>query len=439
MSSSPTPPPTLSLPRIHPTRPDELVTRDHWQPRNPQFDRCFDPACDKRLTATTGAVNCRKCGKLFCGEHTMYQMKLSRAALHEPVRGVWCRVCETCYKSREGYNDHNGSSRDLTSTFSALRKPHVDKSFLEVARLEKRISRLTSLLASALPADQLQSPASPASPFTSPRTRGSPRWISPFRDDERKKLERTVVSWQDDASVTRCPFCQQEFATYTFRRHHCRTCGRVVCADPATGCSEEVGLTVAGQKSQSRRTPGKKQPVDIDVRLCKDCRTTLFSRADFQAETTTEPPDLRAYRNLRQFETGIQALLPRFQTLLSALQDPDYPPTSEQLAEAAKVRKRLMDAFANYDVAARRIRDLPAASQTQAKLQKAVYLQATGFLHVHMLPLKSLPKILKHAPGSGSGTASAGGSTPTPEQMSKGKGRDGSNVTNATDGDERDK
>jgi hypothetical protein len=40
----------------------------------------------------------------------MYQMKLSRSAQHEPVRGLWYRVCETCYKSREGYNDHNGNT-----------------------------------------------------------------------------------------------------------------------------------------------------------------------------------------------------------------------------------------------------------------------------------------------------------------------------------------
>ena len=39
----------------------------------------------------------------------MYQMKLSRSAQHEPVRGLWCRVCETCYKSREGYNDRSGN------------------------------------------------------------------------------------------------------------------------------------------------------------------------------------------------------------------------------------------------------------------------------------------------------------------------------------------
>ena len=25
-------------------------------------------------------------------------------------RGTWCRVCETCYKTREGYNDTEGIS-----------------------------------------------------------------------------------------------------------------------------------------------------------------------------------------------------------------------------------------------------------------------------------------------------------------------------------------
>lgn len=94
-----------SIPRV----PDaeDVVAKDHWQPRTFN-DNCLEPSCGKRLNATNGCVNCRKCGKLFCEEHTMYQMKLSRSAQHEPVRGLWCRVCETCYKSREGYNDHNG-------------------------------------------------------------------------------------------------------------------------------------------------------------------------------------------------------------------------------------------------------------------------------------------------------------------------------------------
>jgi len=99
-------PPTKS-PEPRPVDADDAVIREHWQRSGPN-DGCSDPGCGKRLNNANGKVNCRKCGKLFCEEHTMYQMKLSRSANHEPVRGFWCRVCETCYKSRDGYNDHNG-------------------------------------------------------------------------------------------------------------------------------------------------------------------------------------------------------------------------------------------------------------------------------------------------------------------------------------------
>lgn len=150
----------------------------------------------------------------------------------------------------------------------------------------------------------------------------------------------------------------------------------------------------------------------IDIRMCKDCKHTLFSRSDFENELSHKPTDQRAYENLAQFERGIRLLLPRFQKLLMALQDPEKPPSPQQLADATKVRKRLMDAFAQYDSAAKRIRDLPTESPTQKKLQKAVYQQAYNFLSTHMLPLRSLPKVLKHAAPHGlkaNGRSNGGG------------------------------
>jgi hypothetical protein len=147
--------------------------------------------------------------------------------------------------------------------------------------------------------------------------------------------------------------------------------------------------------------------INIDVRMCQDCKHTLFARGDFARELADKPKDQRSYENLAQFERGIRLLLPRFQKLLQALQDPDKPPTPQQLADATKVRKRLMDAFAQFDAAAKRIRDLPTDSPTQQKLQKAVYQQAYSFLSLHMLPLRALPKILKHA--APQGRSNAGG------------------------------
>ncbi|KAJ5120184.1 hypothetical protein N7448_010853 [Penicillium atrosanguineum] len=374
--------PEASAPALTPAPrlldPEDLITKAHWQTSS-LYDMCLEPSCGKRLNSTNGCVNCRKCGKLFCEEHTMYQMKLSRSAHHEPVRGIWARVCETCYKSREGYNDHNGTIRDQTSAFKSIRKQTVDKDFLEVSRLEKRLTRLTQLLAS-LPPDQIHPSATKLFSIA-------------WQSDQRKTLEQTIVSWQDDASVSRCPFCQQDFSGYSFRRHHCRTCGRVVCGDPNTGCSSEVGLSIAPPSEKSATA----NMINVDVRLCKDCKTTLFDRRDFQADISRKPAEVRAYENLVQFERGIRLHLPRFQKLLTSLQDPRRPPTSIQIADASKVRKRLMDSFAKYDVAARRIRDLPTQSPTQQRLQKAIYQQASNFLHLHMLPLKSLPKVLKHA------------------------------------------
>ncbi|KAG9657821.1 hypothetical protein KCU64_g4938, partial [Aureobasidium melanogenum] len=54
--------------------PDQVVTKAHWQ-RSTGHDSCSDPLCGRRLGSTNGNINCRHCGKLFCEEHTMYQMK----------------------------------------------------------------------------------------------------------------------------------------------------------------------------------------------------------------------------------------------------------------------------------------------------------------------------------------------------------------------------
>lgn len=157
-------------------------------------------------------------------------------------------------------------------------------------------------------------------------------------------------------------------------------------------------MTVTDVKSEKQSN----SQLNVDVRMCRDCKTTVFSKKDFAAELSHKPPDQRAYENLLQFEKGIRLLLPNFQKLLIALQDPDKPPSHNQLTEASKVRKRLIDSFGKYDLAAKRIRDLPTTSTTQQKLQRAIYQQSANFLSIHMLPLKSLPKILKHASPHGS-------------------------------------
>lgn len=373
--------------------PDEMVTRKHWQ-RSTGNDRCTEPSCGKSLGALDGNVNCRNCGRLFCEVHTLYQMKLSRSATHEPVRGYWCRVCETCYKSREGYNDHSGVMVDHTDSFVAARRKKVERQNLEIQRLEKRLTKLTQLLAYH-PDEALGSGGGLLTPVAS----------LAGQKNARKQLEQSVVTWEEDANVPRCPFCQQEFS-WSFRRHHCRMCGRVVCADAQTECSSEVGLNVTKPVSNGTGNEKPDRPkssqIGVDVRMCRDCKHTIFAKRDFQEAVTLKPPDQRAYETLRQFERGIRLLMPSFQRALVALQPPDDefsphrpPPSHAQIQEANKLRKRLTDSFAKYHVAAKRIRDMKTTSPTQLRLQKNVYTAASSFLHTYMLPMKSLPQMLK--------------------------------------------
>jgi rabenosyn-5 len=406
------------LPIEAPIDPEELITRHHWQ-RSTGYDMCTDPTCGKGLGPINGNVNCRKCGRLFCEQHTMYQMKLSRSANHEPVRGYWARVCETCYKSREGYNDHNGTSVDHTDMFKAIRRKKVERQTLEISRLEKRLTKLTRLLANSPEALTNASNGSILAPVQSLTGQKNPR----------KLIEQSVVTWEEDDKVPECPFCHQEFGSWTFRRHHCRICGRVVCGDPQTGCSSEVSLSIASRmchlscqlpsSSYCRLTlsiatgPGAEKPpstttghMAVDIRMCKDCNGTIFSSRDFAASLAHRPPDQRAYETLRQFERGIRQLLPSFHRALLALQ-PEVkesgevdlnkpPPTHAQIQEASKIRKRLIDSFTKYGSAAKRLRDLPANNPTQQRLQVAVYASASTFLHTNMLPLKNLPQLLRH-------------------------------------------
>ena len=61
------------------------------------------------------------------------------------------------------------------------------------------------------------------------RERPLPRPPSIETLQNRRSREITLPRWQPDAEVSRCPICGNAF-TIWYRRHHCRKCGRVVCA-----------------------------------------------------------------------------------------------------------------------------------------------------------------------------------------------------------------
>ena len=73
--------------------------------------------------------------------------------------------------------------------------------------------------------------SSPGNPFAQ---RIIDRPLPPRPDEElsrdRRSREISLPRWQPDEEISKCPICGNAF-TFWYRKHHCRKCGRVVCAN----------------------------------------------------------------------------------------------------------------------------------------------------------------------------------------------------------------
>ncbi|KAG9225965.1 hypothetical protein CCMSSC00406_0006413 [Pleurotus cornucopiae] len=245
-----------------------------------------------------------------------------------------------------------------------------------------------------------------------------------------RAAEQRITPWEDDSAVNKCPLCRASFHPLTNRKHHCRLCGQIVCALPVKNpqrpvtCSllfvvdkntrmiEEVSegvdygvrkrrtSTVDAKGSRGGSLQDEEEKFLKGVRMCRTCRPIL-TRQQYQQETTHVPAFVRLYDMFITLEKEIEASLPQFEELLLSLTTDDHP-----TKEAMAARKRLLEAFAQYDALSKRIRNLPCPSgpgSSQDRVQMAVMTRANLFLQKHMFPLQTIPK--KSKPSS---------STPTP-------------------------
>ncbi len=124
---------------------------------------------------------------------------------------------------------------------------------MEAQRMDRRLAKLIAIHFAPISDVEKSSASSPKKGFGSafldldldelkrdPRSviskGGSDLWTS-FRargrgeDPAIRQAEQSIVNWQDDDQVKACPICAMPFS-FTVRKHHCRLCGRVVCASP---------------------------------------------------------------------------------------------------------------------------------------------------------------------------------------------------------------
>ena len=75
----------------------------------------------------------------------------------------------------------------------------------------------------------------PSTTLSCPSTQRSserplPRRPSLDNSQNRRSREITLPRWEPDFEVSKCPICGTTFS-FWYRKHHCRKCGRVVCAN----------------------------------------------------------------------------------------------------------------------------------------------------------------------------------------------------------------
>ncbi|KAJ3763006.1 FYVE zinc finger-domain-containing protein, partial [Lentinula raphanica] len=285
--------------------------------------------------------------------------------------------------------------------------------------------------------------------------------------------EQRITPWQPDSAVSRCPHCDVSFHPLSNRKHHCRLCGRVVCAlpvkrgernepcsflfvvDPKTRLIEEVeeGVDYGVRKRkpssvdlrpQDQRAV-KQDPAEDEeekflrgVRICRECKPVL-RRQQYVRERTPGADRiagefLTLYEALIGLEREIEErLLPKFEELLDGLNKSK----SSLTATAATERKHLLQAFAKYDALAKRIRNLPPSNgnkripgskdvkkdgglSSQERVQAAIAVRAARFLEVRMVGLGVVPaeRDQKHKRSASSSRSSSSPSSNAAETSS---------------------
>ncbi|KAI9207659.1 FYVE zinc finger-domain-containing protein [Polychytrium aggregatum] len=348
--------------------PEFGLKKTHWQ-RETGNDLCSTPGCGRALGLRFGKQNCRRCGKLFCDSHTSFQIRLALDARHDPEKGIWCRVCESCYTHREGYGDNNGVTRSHTHVFSQLRRERVQRVLLEVNKLENRFDKLTKLYVSEHRMVNKRSSISSMGGL--------------LMTNNLRALEQDIVKWEDDGGVKACPFCSSTFGALN-RRHHCRTCGRVVCG--LDTCSAAIPVVDPDTKELAG-----------ELRTCNNCKRLVLRRKKPEEQT---PPFVVVYQKIIKIRESIETILPRFQDVVMdlierknlTLKDRDY-------LVAVKYKKDITDLFSQMDALGKRIKSFAAESSTQQRIHSNIQLSCTQYIQSNMYTLNLLPKLQSDTKG----------------------------------------
>ncbi|KAF2194629.1 hypothetical protein K469DRAFT_725896 [Zopfia rhizophila CBS 207.26] len=117
------------------------ITRNHWQPDN-STNVCTASACQMPFSFFNRRHHCRKCGGIFCYQHSQQRVKLNEHALFHP-EGEWQRACDRCHSHFRQW-EHMRSSRANSESSASSSAVRIDTPIAAKRPEAQRVGSLAS-------------------------------------------------------------------------------------------------------------------------------------------------------------------------------------------------------------------------------------------------------------------------------------------------------
>ncbi|KAF2010976.1 hypothetical protein BU24DRAFT_355800, partial [Aaosphaeria arxii CBS 175.79] len=123
VDGSPSPFPRISTEDLHSIHEDTPlspvcgpITKNHWQPDN-STAVCTASSCQTPFGVFVRKHHCRKCGGIFCWQHSQRRVKLNEHALFHP-EGELQRACDRCHSQFREWEQARSSRANSESSGS---------------------------------------------------------------------------------------------------------------------------------------------------------------------------------------------------------------------------------------------------------------------------------------------------------------------------------
>ncbi|KAK7884874.1 hypothetical protein WMY93_027997 [Mugilogobius chulae] len=288
-----------------------------------------------------------------------------------------------------------GATRSHLDLFKKHRADRIDHYVIEVNKLIIRLEKLTSFDRTSTDTAKIRA------------------------------IERSVVSWVNDADVPFCPDCGNKFNMRN-RRHHCRLCGSIMCrkcmdfipiplAQKLINSTREA-LCIQGTLSQSQSNPAEgsvggmgsrrgsitslssvtsmlEDKDDEKIRCCHHCMDTLLKRQQKLDEKDFVPDVVKLYERLRMCMEKVDEKAPEYIRMAESLNAGE---TTYNLDTAGGLRLEVQKYYELIDALSKKILTLGLKSEPQPhpknlQLQRMIRYSATLFVQEKLLGLMSLP------------------------------------------------